>query len=435
MPVKYYLVHQSNQGEINSLVSKNVEKGERGFDMPKGRAIQVEGGFGERIPSADVRRPRHRDADVVIQIAMDDTEGDVSILSNTSEHVEEGCRYASQKVLKRKSYERILSPCYEGQICKDITNSDKHHSSKVNGSTSGGTYREAKCKVDYKKDEDNPFRSDVCKLEVESRSGDQDRRTSSSYEGKSHPQECKDGYPIVKESRRIHKAPLRSNTRFEDSTESDHYYSDDSRNDIRTDEEGGGVIPHEHNLSFGVHKHIKRTRLEHIAQSHVRKDKELACNLVYRKHRSDVDLCDTSSKMRKRKSTYGSDHRDNLPSYKETKMSLTFKSRTYAEQHGSEKTYTKDSRKSDLLTHYGRNLDDEYCSEQMECYFSERRQDDKGIRSFSYKGSGQSIIKQRSYFMENDSCLRMPEERREQNRRGTKNMMTVEVIADTENGV
>ncbi|KAJ6823878.1 FIP1[III]-like protein [Iris pallida] len=419
MPVNH-LLHQSNQGEINSLVSEDVEKGERGFGVPKGRAIQVEGGFGERIPSTDLRRPRHRDSDVVIQIAMDGTGGDVSILSNTLEHVEEGHKDASEKVSKKKPYERIPSPCCEGQICKDITNSDKHLSLKVNGSTCGGTSKEAKCKVDYKKNEENPLRIDASKLKVESRSGDQDRHTSSSYDCKNRSQECKDGYPMKKESRLIHTAPLKSITRFKDSTESDLYYSDDSRNDVRTHQEGSRVNTHEHNLSFGVHKHIKRMGLKHIAHSHVGKGEELACNLVCRKDRSVVDLWDASCKMRKRKSAYGSDDRDNLPSYKETKMSPTYKSRTYAEEHGSEKSYTKNYRKSDLLPDYGRNLDDEYCSEQMECYFSERRHDDQGVRSFPRKGSDQSLLKQRSYFMENDYFLRMAEERRERIRRGTK---------------
>lgn len=34
----------------------------------KGRAIEVEGGTLERIPSADLRRPRDSDPDVVIQV-------------------------------------------------------------------------------------------------------------------------------------------------------------------------------------------------------------------------------------------------------------------------------------------------------------------------------------------------------------------------------
>lgn len=38
--------------------------------QPTGRAIQVEGGGGERRPSADIRRQRTRDSDAVIQVRM-----------------------------------------------------------------------------------------------------------------------------------------------------------------------------------------------------------------------------------------------------------------------------------------------------------------------------------------------------------------------------
>lgn len=37
--------------------------------QPRGRAIQVEDAIGDRQPSMDIRRPRYRDSDVVIQVA------------------------------------------------------------------------------------------------------------------------------------------------------------------------------------------------------------------------------------------------------------------------------------------------------------------------------------------------------------------------------
>jgi hypothetical protein len=39
--------------------------------QPTGRAIQVEGGGGERRPSADIRRQRNRDSDAVIQVKLE----------------------------------------------------------------------------------------------------------------------------------------------------------------------------------------------------------------------------------------------------------------------------------------------------------------------------------------------------------------------------
>nr|XP_027185983.1 FIP1[V]-like protein isoform X2 [Cicer arietinum] len=46
--------------------------------IPTGRAIQVEGGYGERLPSIDTRPPRMRDSDAIIEIVLQDTEDDDS---------------------------------------------------------------------------------------------------------------------------------------------------------------------------------------------------------------------------------------------------------------------------------------------------------------------------------------------------------------------
>ncbi|XP_057429218.1 FIP1[V]-like protein isoform X2 [Lotus japonicus] len=46
--------------------------------LPTGRAIQVEGGYGERLPSIDTRPPRIRDSDAIIEIVLQDAEDDDS---------------------------------------------------------------------------------------------------------------------------------------------------------------------------------------------------------------------------------------------------------------------------------------------------------------------------------------------------------------------
>ncbi|KAK7304795.1 hypothetical protein VNO77_42684 [Canavalia gladiata] len=46
--------------------------------LPTGRAIQVEGGFGERLPSIDTRPPRIRDSDSIIEIVLQGSEDDHS---------------------------------------------------------------------------------------------------------------------------------------------------------------------------------------------------------------------------------------------------------------------------------------------------------------------------------------------------------------------
>ncbi|XP_007011968.2 PREDICTED: FIP1[V]-like protein [Theobroma cacao] len=50
--------------------------------VPTGRAIQVEGGYGERLPSIDTRPPRIRDSDAIIEIVCQDTLDDDSSIGN-----------------------------------------------------------------------------------------------------------------------------------------------------------------------------------------------------------------------------------------------------------------------------------------------------------------------------------------------------------------
>ncbi|XP_043695181.1 FIP1[V]-like protein [Telopea speciosissima] len=50
--------------------------------IPTGRAIQVEGGYGERLPSIDTRPPRIRDSDAVIEIVLQDSNDDDLITDN-----------------------------------------------------------------------------------------------------------------------------------------------------------------------------------------------------------------------------------------------------------------------------------------------------------------------------------------------------------------
>ncbi|XP_065849365.1 FIP1[V]-like protein isoform X2 [Euphorbia lathyris] len=50
--------------------------------LPTGRAIQVEGGYGERLPSIDTRPPRVRDSDAIIEIVLQDSVDDDSSTGN-----------------------------------------------------------------------------------------------------------------------------------------------------------------------------------------------------------------------------------------------------------------------------------------------------------------------------------------------------------------
>ncbi|KAA8522889.1 hypothetical protein F0562_009312 [Nyssa sinensis] len=50
--------------------------------LPTGRAIQVESGYGERLPSIDTRPPRFRDSDAIIEIVLQDSTDDDSFPGN-----------------------------------------------------------------------------------------------------------------------------------------------------------------------------------------------------------------------------------------------------------------------------------------------------------------------------------------------------------------
>ncbi|GFS39015.1 FIP1[V]-like protein [Actinidia rufa] len=50
--------------------------------LPTGRAIQVETGYGERLPSIDTRPPRIRDSDAIIEIVLQDSADDDSLPGN-----------------------------------------------------------------------------------------------------------------------------------------------------------------------------------------------------------------------------------------------------------------------------------------------------------------------------------------------------------------
>ncbi|XP_068664217.1 FIP1[V]-like protein isoform X2 [Aristolochia californica] len=82
-------LHQlvSSKGKTSEVAHKDKfssEKLERDgmhLEMPIGKAIQVEGGICERRPSMDVRCPRRRDSDVVIEIPVKDCTEDSTVSS------------------------------------------------------------------------------------------------------------------------------------------------------------------------------------------------------------------------------------------------------------------------------------------------------------------------------------------------------------------
>ncbi|EXB82160.1 hypothetical protein L484_005444 [Morus notabilis] len=68
-------VPSENANSIKPEVAQgDIQKGSARVrpPLPTGRAIQVEGGYGERLPSIDTRPPRIRDSDAIIEDSLDD---------------------------------------------------------------------------------------------------------------------------------------------------------------------------------------------------------------------------------------------------------------------------------------------------------------------------------------------------------------------------
>ncbi|XP_059637784.1 FIP1[V]-like protein [Cornus florida] len=88
-------IHDGSSANANlektDTAQNDLSKGSAGVrpPLPTGRAIQVESGFGERLPSIDTRPPRIRDSDAIIEIVLQDsTEDDSSQQIDVAEQPE-----------------------------------------------------------------------------------------------------------------------------------------------------------------------------------------------------------------------------------------------------------------------------------------------------------------------------------------------------------
>jgi len=303
----------------------------------------------------------------------------------------------------------VLSPHFDGHIGRQITNSVEHCSPEFNGSNSRITSGKDKSNVDCKKYEEDLIRTDSCMLEVGSDSGDQvPHNGSSSCILQSHSQESKDVFAMGKDIRPMEKTSVKE---LQDSIESDYYLSYDSISDAtEAEQEDNKDAACDRDISSGEDKHFSRTRLRSVAELNVAKNDEQTSSVVHRKQHNDLALLDIRCKARKRKSSYDTnDVRGHTYSYHKTEVSPTYKGRKHTAKNNGEKSFAKDSRKGDCVAHLNRNWDED-CLEQRDCYFSDRCHDDRG-RSSLCKYSDRSISKNKSFFKEKDSCLRMAKER------------------------
>ncbi|KAG6532897.1 FIP1[V]-like protein isoform X1 [Zingiber officinale] len=220
-------VHHINR-EKASVSNGNLDHKLRWLDMKKGRAIQVEHGIGERVPSTDIKQPRHRDSDVVIQVAMKDFE---DCPAEESGHVEKGDRRFLGYVhgLHESANCENMGVQASSTIMPSLKTS-KTNSKGISGAIDAGI----------------PSNSDVCIQRAISRS--QDSNISSSdclSESSKYPGCSKKILNIVKQE------STNSVARLQESNMSDSYYSNSyetdhtkSRNkDLKLDRVDLGLSP------------------------------------------------------------------------------------------------------------------------------------------------------------------------------------------------
>lgn len=100
--------------------------------IPTGRAIQVEGGYGERLPTIDTRPPRLRDSDAIIEIVLQGAEDDDSSVGvGVQDQSEDGEPHrGSFREDLEAGDEPSLEPEYSDGIPQDYNRRKKEHAGR-----------------------------------------------------------------------------------------------------------------------------------------------------------------------------------------------------------------------------------------------------------------------------------------------------------------
>ncbi|KAF8387644.1 hypothetical protein HHK36_026297 [Tetracentron sinense] len=370
-------VSQTGQGERDSPAFKIAHSRVRQFDIPRGRSIQVEGSISERRPSMDVRRPRNRDSDVVIQIAMQDSMDDSSGsekegpgLSNNSVHEASGNRGFDTddnrgshhfgalgnersvesmdghiRRINSSSVNTLLCPLarcsrptgasnviFGDPVCQrneQISDVDGHHHQKVKEHASEKN-TEAMDIVKQTKEEvgKNPSKEEPCILEAESSHGNQIQHSSSSSDLDSHWEASKAGVDMdAEETQKPARRPSSNSvTELRESITSDYYHSKDSESH-HSKMEPGDSKDHSGNQSPILEDHncCSRMRLRSVAElkNHVEDDE--AFPMPDRKGWYNRDQVTVNRGRRKEGLyDYGFYDVEDLSYYKETEISIGY---------------------------------------------------------------------------------------------------------------
>lgn len=402
------------------LDMENVDRRLMGLQLPKGKAIQVESGVSERIPSIDIRRPRHRDSDVVIQIAMDDSMEDVSILSvGELEHAEQGHVDCSMLACQNEPNDGMLSRDHDDQSSREITDPLVCGYPEVAETNLKGVAEEDKAKLDSSRGyREDSLRVDASLMEAECASDFQLMCSFSSSDLDSHSEASKDVGGLKKIHGATKKASV-SATELQESVRSDRYLSNDYRISVtKAEPEDIKGDTYDCHLSPEGQKGCSRSGHRIMAELNIPAEDEQASIQSSRKCQNDVEPFEVSYRTRERNADIGG----RLSCNQKTKIS--YKSRKYAEKHVTEKSSTKAShKKRDHDIHPWRNRDmrdslleqgasgRDHAIKHQGCYLLRWHHDDRGERVINSEDLDKSIPKCGSFSLGKDSSMWHKKER------------------------
>ncbi|XP_072996753.1 uncharacterized protein [Typha latifolia] len=321
---------QFGLGERTSSAMENEEKGLKRLEKPKGRAIQVENGIGERVPSMDIRRPRERDSDVVIHINIEEFVNSPSTPNSVEpEHAELDDFNCSAVKYENGSAERI--PLVEhGNKCGKDTSLTVHDYPKQWESDLKGAASNAEAKLEPRRDSS---RANSRVLEAGSASGDflVDGSCQSDLDGPSR--ELMDENYLKRVQCSVKEKSLEQITDFQESVTSDCNLSNCSRDNAdKAEQESKRSDGYYCALSPGDHSGSCLTRpLSRDELCNARKDEKASIHAfgTCRNDMNPIKVKRTKEKLYKDSCDAGG----LVSSDKRTKRTPNIKRKIYAEEH------------------------------------------------------------------------------------------------------
>ncbi|OVA02511.1 Pre-mRNA polyadenylation factor Fip1 [Macleaya cordata] len=357
--------HETVAPEVvaGDLIAQSGNSGLRLLEIPKGRAIQVEGGGScERRPSMDIRRSRNRDSDVVIQIPVQDSKewspsssreeqgyvdttmvegsenGGSDLDDNRDGHSMEVMDEYSRRFDPKDPGARPLTRCSEHPLCLDpdiqgndqILDVDGCHHQKVRGYVSEEVTEATETRMGAKEGVNkNPIKARACVSEAESSLGDQIQPSFSPSYLDSKSEASKAGGDIdMEDARKLAKMPsMNSITGLPESITSDSYYQKESgSNESKTERPVGSKDDSKNHLMQVEHNSHSRMRLCSVAELKIHSDDDEPSPLSDRKGWYDRNhLTKVYGTRRERKSNYDFNDGEDMSLYRETEISVGYR--------------------------------------------------------------------------------------------------------------